>query len=77
MHTHFKLEVLHLTDNKSIAIGGLTLLIICSITLLFIIPTFRYKNFRYLIKNNEIHVRTGIVFINTNIIPFLEFKILI
>lgn len=67
-------KFLHLTDNKSIAIGGLTLLIICSITLLFIIPTFRYKNFRYLIKNNEIHVRTGIVFINTNIIPFFRIQ---
>lgn len=67
-------KFLYLTDNKSIAIGGLTLLIICSITLLFIIPTFRYKNFRFLIKNNEIHVRTGIVFINTNIIPFFRIQ---
>lgn len=67
-------KFLHLTDNWSIAIGGITLFIVCSITMLFVIPTFRYKNFRYKIKNNEIHVRKGIIFINTNIIPFFRIK---
>lgn len=42
--------------------------------MLFVIPTFRYKNFRYKIKNNEIHVRKGIIFINTNIIPFFRIQ---
>ncbi|EEQ79487.1 MULTISPECIES: PH domain-containing protein [Staphylococcus] len=67
-------KFLHLTDNWSIAIGGITLFIVCSITMLFVIPTFRYKNFRYKIKNNEIHVRKGIIFINTNIIPFFRIQ---
>lgn len=67
-------KFLHLTDNWSIAIGGITLFILCSITMLFVIPTFRYKNFRYKIKNNEIHVRKGIIFINTNIILFFRIQ---
>ncbi|PTI14280.1 PH domain-containing protein [Staphylococcus warneri] len=67
-------KFLHLTDNWSIAIGGITLFIVCSITMLLVIPTFRYKNFRYKIKNNEIHVRKGIIFINTNIIPFFRIQ---
>lgn len=67
-------KFLHLIDNWSIAIGGITLFILCSITMLFVIPTFRYKNFRYKIKNNEIHVRKGIIFINANIIPFFRIQ---
>lgn len=67
-------KFLHLTDSKSIAIGGLTLLLVCSITMLLVIPTLRYKNFKYKIKNNEIHVRKGIIFINTNIIPFFRIQ---
>lgn len=67
-------KFLHLIDNWSIAIGGIILFIACSITMLFVIPTFRYKNFRYKIKNNEIHVRKGIIFINANIIPFFRIQ---
>ncbi|MCD9067620.1 PH domain-containing protein [Staphylococcus pasteuri] len=64
----------HISDSWSLVIGEIVLFIICCILALIIIPIFRYKNFRYKIDENEIHVRTGIFFINTNIIPFFRIQ---
>ena len=37
-------------------------------------PIFRYKNFRYAIEEDEVHVRRGIIFIKTNIIPYFRIQ---
>jgi membrane protein YdbS with pleckstrin-like domain len=47
-------------DQLSVKCKNITLFIVCSITMLFVIPTFRYKNFRYKIKNNEIQYNISI-----------------
>lgn len=67
----YYLKVLKPVWTIFIALGMLVLYIL--IFTIFI-PILRYKNFRYTFKDNEIYIRTGIIFIKTMIIPFYRIQ---
>lgn len=65
---------LHWVGNVSVIIGALVLIIFFLLMFLLIMPLYRYKNFRYFIDEDEVHVRRGVIFIDTNIIPYFRIQ---
>ncbi|MGZ2418242.1 uncharacterized protein ACUXJ9_002523 [Staphylococcus caledonicus] len=65
---------MHLTKpiwSITISIGILVLFLVIFTV---ITPILRFKNFRYYYKDHGIYIRTGIIFINTKIIPFYRIQ---
>lgn len=49
-------------------------IIVLIVLMYFIIPAYRYKHFRYLLADTEIYVRTGILFVTENVIPYFRIQ---
>lgn len=64
----------HWIDNRTLIIAEIVGVVILGVFFIFVMPIFRYKNFRYAIEEDEVHVRRGIIFIKTNIIPYFRIQ---
>lgn len=72
--TIFNILKFHWLDNRSLIIAIISIIVILGILFVLVLPIFRYKNFRYAIEEDEVHVRRGIIFIETNIIPYFRIQ---
>lgn len=67
----FKLQFV---DNYSIIIASIFIIVVLSVLFISVVPFFRFKHFRYFLDDKEVHVRKGIIFINTQIIPYFRIQ---
>ena len=72
--TIFNVLKFHWIDNRTLIIAEIVGVVILGVFFIFVMPIFRYKNFRYAIEADEVHVRRGIIFIKTNIIPYFRIQ---
>lgn len=72
--TIFNVLKFHWIDNRTLIIAEIVGVVILGVFFIFVMPIFRYKNFRYAIEEDEVHVRRGIIFIKTNIIPYFRIQ---
>lgn len=64
----------HWLNNRILLITFLIIFAFIGVLFVFVIPIYRYRNFRYSIENDVVRVRRGILFIKTMIVPYFRIQ---
>ena len=65
----------HISKLSINIIISIVIILLYIILFIIVIPLLRYHYFSYYYDENEIHIRKGIITVETDMIPFYKYKI--